>query len=259
VAIQSHLLPAQQHPPGGVPTKVAVSPDGQEAAYVVPGKNADAIYVRSLAGAGSDNQIKPLQEPGVTVTSLGWDIQDDLWFTTSGGAVYVALGAGEPVAVSVTYPPAASDVVALSVAPDGVRVALILQVGPQRLIELGAIGRSGQQGPGERGSQSVRPWITTGVQLGTSLTDPVALTWYDADNLLVLEASGNQNSLYEVPVDGQQSAGPLPTPPGTTSITAYGPGNALVAGLANETIDVSASLEGPWQTLGGHGAAPAYP
>ena len=49
------------------------------------------------------------------------------------------------------------------------------------------------------------------------------------------------------------------TPPGATSITAHGPGNALVAGLANEMIDVSASLEGPWQTLGVHGSAPAYP
>jgi hypothetical protein len=154
---------------------------------------------------------------------------------------------------------AAADVVAMSVAPDGVRVALILQVGPQRVLELGAVDRSGQQGAGQLGSQSVRPWITTGVQLGTSLDYPVALTWYDADNLLVLTADGSQKALYEVPVDGQESAGPLPTPPGATSITAHGPGNALVAGLANGTIEVSASLEGPWQTLGVHGSAPAYP
>jgi hypothetical protein len=259
VTIQSQGPSAQQPPPGGVPAMVAVSPDGQVVAYVVPGRNADAIYIRSLVGATSASGTKPLQQPGVTVTSLGWDIRDDLWFTTSSGGVFMASGAGEPLPVSVSYPVAAADVVAMSVAPDGVRVALILQVGPQRVLELGAVDRSGQQGAGQLGSQSVRPWITTGVQLGTSLDYPVALTWYDADNLLVLTADGSQKALYEVPVDGQESAGPLPTPPGATSITAHGPGNALVAGLANGTIEVSASLEGPWQTLGVHGSAPAYP
>jgi hypothetical protein len=254
VAVQSHGLPPPPHSPGGAPSMVAVSPDGQEAAYVVPGKDSDTVYIRPLTGSASANGIKPLQEQGVT--SLGWDLGDNLWLTTQTG-IWMVSATGQ--AVSASYA-GNGDVVALSVAPDGVRVALILQAGSEMQLALGAINRGGQQALGQLGSQSVHPLITSGLLLGTNLADPVALTWYDADNLLVLARTGGQNALYEVPVDGQQSPGPLPaTPPGATSITAYGPDNAVVAGLSGNQIAVSASLEGPWLTLGVSGRNPAYP
>jgi len=49
------------------------------------------------------------------------------------------------------------------------------------------------------------------------------------------------------------------TPAGTVSITADGPANVLVAGLADDYLAISTSLEGPWQQLGDQGQAPAYP
>jgi hypothetical protein len=252
VAVQSQDVPTPPHLPGGTPAAVAVSPDGQEAAYVVPGKDADMVYIRPLGRTASANGIKPLPEQGVT--SIGWDIRDNLWLTAQNG-VWMVSATGQPVSVSTGN----GNVVALKVAPDGVRVALILQVGREKQIVLGAIDRGGQLSASQIGSQPVHPAITHNVQLGTNLTDPVALTWYDADNLLVLAGTGGQNALYEVPVDGQQSSGPLLTPAGAISITAYGPDNAVVAGLVNSKLAVSASLEGPWQTLMVSGSNPAYP
>jgi hypothetical protein len=261
VSIGSHAVPSAQPRLAGAPAAVAVSPDGQYAAYQVPANGTDAVYIRALAGAAAKgaNGIKPVQEQGVT--SLGWDREDDLWFTTQSGVVDTVSATGQEVQVPYEGDGDGNvDVAALSVAPDGVRVALILRVGSQTLLELGAIDRSAPAATGQLGSPSSHPLITpSGVPLGPNLSHPVALTWYDADNLLVLAGTGGKNMLYEVPVAGQQASGPLPTPEGATSITAYGPDNALVAGLSTGKLAVSASLEGPWQVLGVPGQNPAYP
>jgi hypothetical protein len=94
------------------------------------------------------------------------------------------------------------------------------------------------------------------VQLGANVANPMALTWYDADYLIVLNAGSR---LWQVPVDGQQATGPRLAPPGTISITADGAANALVAELSGRNLEVSASLDGPWQPLALHGQSPAYP
>jgi hypothetical protein len=253
VPTQSREVPAESQRLAGSPTKVAVSPDGQYAAYVTRGgKGAGALYVRPLAGTGPTRTIN---QPGVT--SLSWDRNDDLWFTQNGsvsmlsaaGQLYANVYQGQPV-----------DVIALSVAPDGVRIALIVQAGSERQLRLTAFDRGGPSAGAQSGSPSaLHPWVDQGVQVGPNLAYPVSLTWYDADNLLVLADTGSQNQLYQVPVDGQPSSGAQWTPPDAISITAYGPGNALVAGLTGNGIDVAASLEGPWLSLGVHGANPVYP
>ncbi len=97
------------------------------------------------------------------------------------------------------------------------------------------------------------------MQLGPNISDPIALTWYDADNLLVLDGTGAGTTLWEVPVDGQ-SATKLPGAlPGAISITANSAQNALVVGLSGSQLEVSASLEGPWQPLVTGGQNPAFP
>ena len=76
-----------------------------------------------------------------------------------------------------------------------------------RLLELAAIDH-GAQTPGQRQNPTTR--TSTGpssigqpVRLGPNINDPIALTWYDADDLLVLDGTGNGSALWEVPVDGQ--------------------------------------------------------
>lgn len=249
VSILSTYLPPGQPRLTGTPTELAVSPDGEYLAYVTPGKGGDTVSIRAISGAAG------WQRTLSGIKSLCWDNSDDLWFVQD-GTVWMASATGESVAA--VYQ-GSGTITRLSVAPDGARIALIVQNGTQQQLELAAINRGGQSVGGQRGSATVHIWLVPGVQLAPNLTEPVALTWYDADNLLVLASESNQNLLYEVPVDGQQSSGELLTPPGAISIAAYGHGNALVAGLSDGGISVSASLQGPWQPLGVRGADPAYP
>ena len=91
-------------------------------------------------------------------------------------------------------------------------------------------------------------------------TDPIALTWYDADDLLVLDGPSAATALWDVPLDGQSATTKSPEVlPGATSITANSASNALVVGLSDGQMKVSASLDGPWQRLGSDGQNPAFP
>src|SRR5262249_35476379 len=96
------------------------------------------------------------------------------------------------------------------------------------------------------------------VQLGPNIPNPIALTWYDADNLLVLGGPAEHTSLWKVPVDGQPATKLPGELPGAISITANSARNALVVGLAGGQMEVSAGLEGPWQRLGNGGQNPAF-
>ena len=91
------------------------------------------------------------------------------------------------------------------------------------------------------------------------MANPGALTWYDADNLVVLDIDPAGNTLWEVPVDGQLAQQLPAIPSGVTSIAADGTSNVLVAGLSGNSLAVSTSLEGPWLRLGNPGQYPAYP
>jgi len=232
----------------------AVSPDGKYLAIVPPGK--DALYIGRLSGdAASFPGTSRLN--GAGITALSWDRDDNLW-VAQGGNIFMLRATGTS-AEAVTLD-GGGDVSDLSVAPDGVRIALIVSGnGAGGPLEVAAINQSGPQAPGPRGVPSVHPVISNGVPLGTSLTDPVALTWYGADDLIVVDHASSGNALWEVPVDGQQAQGPEATQAGTISITADGTSNVLVAGLTDNQLAVSTGLEGPWQTLGEPGQDPAYP
>src|SRR5580693_10207743 len=112
---------------------------------------------------------------------------------------------------------------------------------------------------GDIGTPSAHPYLSQAVPLGPNITDPTSLTWYDADNLLVLDHASDGNMLWEVPVDGQQAAGPQLTPPGAVSIAANGAANALVAGLSDGRLAVSTGLSVQWQYLNQLGQNPVYP
>jgi hypothetical protein len=228
----------------------AVSPDGKYLAIVPPGKNA--LYIGRLSG---DAALFPgtSRLHGAGITALSWDRDDDLW-VAQGGNVFMLRATGtSPEEATLPEGWYVND---LSVAPDGVRIALIVSgIG----LEVAAVNQSGSQPPGPLGVPSVHPVISSGVPLGASLTDPVALTWYGADDLIVVNQASSGNTLWEVPVDGQQAQGLQAPQAGILSITADGTANVLVAGLGNNQLAVSTSLEGPWQPLGEPGQAPAYP
>ena len=190
------------------------------------------------------------------MTALSWDRNHDLWVAENGDVFMVPVN-GQTTSVNTSALP--GNVTDLSVAPDGIRIALIVQNGSSSVVDLAAIIHGGQSEQGQRGLPSETVSLTEpAVHLGPDLVQPEDLTWYDADNLIVL-TGGSSPRLSEVPVDGQQSYNSQLAPPGTDSITANSEMNALVAGLPGEQLVVSTSLEGPWQFLGVHGQNPAYP
>src|SRR5581483_9878885 len=188
-------MPAPPTRPPGPLTALAVAPDGQYAAYVSPGKGTDLVYIRPVDSAAPG---KPLRLAGVT--SLTWDRDEDVWFI-QGGQIYI-VPAGGSQALLVDYQ--GPTPVSLRIAPDGVRVALLVQTGSTTYqVELGAIIRGGTS-PAQRGSPGQRVSISRiQQQLAPSLPNPSALTWYDADDLLVLAGTDRPDTLYEVPVDGR--------------------------------------------------------
>jgi Lipoprotein LpqB beta-propeller domain/Sporulation and spore germination len=232
-------------------SQAAVSPDGKYLAIVSAAKGN--LYIEAMPGQAASFRDMP-RLTGGGITSLSWDRNDDLWVTQNGDVVMLqATGNGE---VPVGFDGSVTD---LNVAPDGVRIAFIGQIAgaPSPGVYLAAIG-GGSQAPGQLGSAGPRPAIRTFASLGPNLGHPASLAWYDADDLIVLNDATSGNTLWEVPVDGQQ-AQPQVTPPGVTSITADGPANVLVAGLSGNNLAVSTSLEGPWYQLGEPGQDPAYP
>ena len=248
------MPPSQPH---GVPAlaRVVVSPGGQYAAGVTAdGKTVD------VWASGSKKPSNSMTTPGVT--AISWDRSGDLWLAQ--GDTTWAITQTSNGSSNAPIPNAfGGKIVGLGIAPDGVRVAAIAQIGPERLLELAAIDRNTQPS-GQRASPTAR--TSTGpssigppVRLGPNITDPLALTWYDADDLLVLDGTSNGSTLWEVPVDGQPATKLPGVLPGAISITADGPANALVVGLSDGQMEVSASIEGPWQPLGAGGQNPAFP
>jgi hypothetical protein len=249
--------PAQQPHGVGSPSMVAVAPTGQYVASYSPGKNA-VLYIGSSASAAD---LTPVKGIGTGVTALSWDQNNDLWVAED-GSIYVVTPGSNAVLVQFQGP-FTSQVTGLSVAPDGVRIALVTQDSSGNSeVGLAAIDRpsaitSGQPGSGSPGD---RLSLTLSGQLGSNVTDPAALTWYDADDLIVLGNASSGSTVWQVPVDGQEATESGLTPPGPAlSISADSDQSALVAGLANGQIAVAAGLEAQWLVLGVPGRNPAYP
>jgi hypothetical protein len=256
------VLPSQPH---GLPplSRVTVSPDGKYLAGVAP--DAKTVYVWP---AGASKPSSTLRLAGVT--AISWDRRDYLWVAHGDTTMAVqASDSGNRPQIPNGFPD--GKILGLSIAPDGVRVAAIVQTAASGSeVELAAID-SGKPGSGDlanpfRGkpaagssANAFQPTsIGSTVQLGPNVANPIALTWYDADNLLVLDGAGDHTSLWEVPVDGQPATPLQGVLPGAISITANSAQNALVVGLAGNQMEVSASLEGPWQQLGSGGQNPAF-
>jgi len=242
--------PAQ---PASLPaaSMAAVSPDGKYLALVSSANGA--LYVGTLSGQAVSFSAKP-RLTGGGITALSWDRGGDLWVAQNGAIVMLpSTGKGQ---VAVDTNGVVSD---LSVAPDGVRIAFTAQIGglPPALYLAGIGG--GPQSTGQLGAASTHPAIRDVASIGPNLTHPASLAWYDADDLVVLNDATPENTLWEVPVDGQQAQQLQVSPPDVTSITAGGAMNVLVAGLSGGNLAVSTSLEGPWYQLGEPGAEPAYP
>jgi hypothetical protein len=250
VLAQSPAMPPAQ--PRSVPalSMVAVSPGNQYAAGVLA--DGKAVDVWASGGAKPTKSI-----PASGVTAIGWDRNGYLWVAQNDSTLMVTQ-AGNGSSHTEILNAFGGKIIGLGIAPDGVRVAAITQTGSGRELELAAIDHI-VQAPGQLGRPVSITSIGPVVRLGPNITNPIALTWYDADHLLVLDGTSNGRTLWEVPVDGQPATKLPGVLPGAISITANSTQNALVVGLSGGQMEVSASLEGPWQLLGSGGQNPAFP
>jgi hypothetical protein len=222
----------------GVPqvalTKIAVSPGGGRLAGLAG--PANTVYTGTMVTGPTHRQsIQQLQAQlsGTSVSSLSWDNSDDLWVVGTKGhrQVVRVLITGQGPGVPVSLPDLGGPVTSLRVAPDGVRVAMIVGAGARAHLVLAAAVRDPAGGFA----------LTERAPLFSALPPVTALTWYDEDHLLVITKSGENSQYWEVPVDGYNPTS-LITLPGLTTVTAAGPGHPIYLGLANGGLERAGGL-----------------
>jgi Lipoprotein LpqB beta-propeller domain/Sporulation and spore germination len=216
---------------------IAVSPDGQ----YIAGLHDGSVYTGPIAG-------KLTRRAFGGYTTLSWDSDDNLWAGGANGIVLMGANGGAAVQVSLvssTGTQISDPVTALRVAPDGVRIAVVIN-GTE--LHFGAI--SVQEQSHSRGVQAATVNFSPFYVSGSDFT---SVTWYGADDVIALSAGP---TLTEYPVNGGTPV-PIPSEPHMVSITASSD-NALVAGLANGTMATDPSATGSWGPIGS-GRSPVYP
>jgi hypothetical protein len=218
-------------------SKIAVSPDGSHLAGLAGPSNAVHTGELVTSSSGQRQSVEQLHEQltGTSFSSLSWDNSGDLWVVGKRGhrrGVWVLVH-GQGSANLVQLPPDLGPVTSLRVAPDGVRVAMIVGEGARAHLVLAAAmhDRTGF-------------FLGTTAPLVPALPPVSALTWYDEDHLLVITGSGGDSQYWEVPVDGYNPVS-LNKLPGLTTVTAAGPGHPIYLGLANGQLERAAGLNQP--------------
>lgn len=231
-------------------TSIAVSPRTGERSIAGTSPGADE---RSIAGISADGRTvyfgalaKGAElgswRPGGRITSLSWDVSGDLWVATGNGVWLRPPGGKAPLAVDL---PAGDRVTALRVAPDGVRIAVIVRGKTGSQLEIGAV---------KRGAHTASIGLLT--PIGAGIRNPAELSWYNPDNLIVLARPGSKSPvLKEVPLSGGTPT-PIGAEPYTRTIATAG--SQIVAGLRGNRLVTLSGPDGSWQLLG-RGQDPAYP
>jgi hypothetical protein len=209
-----------------------------------------AVYLR----AAGDEQYRAyvLATSGGACTSLSWDNGGNLW-AAAGKKVWVLDPTHRhPVAVGVTALSAigqpGSQILALRMAPDGVRAALLVHTRTGNKLFLAAVRFDGSV-------------VSFGppVSIGAGGADPIAVSWWDPYHLAVL-AGG---AIFAVPLTG--GAGLLPggspqslgaAPSGAQTLTTDG--SELVAGTGDGKIFASSLASPAWSSVT-TGSNPVYP
>jgi Lipoprotein LpqB beta-propeller domain/Sporulation and spore germination len=235
-------------------SQIAVSQDGRHLAAL---RDDGALFIGPVGG--------PLvRQLGSGYATLSWDPTGNLW-TTTGSQIFVLRNGADPngrqakpILVTVTLNGGVSvneQFVALQVAPDGVRVALITD---QDELTFGAIVWEPGTVPGLRAVKMgmVPTPGAVKIQLSPfSVSDPISgfteVTWYGPDNVITL---GSPSTLTEYPVNGGTPTSQM-LDQNVESITATagtagpGAGQALIAGVAGDEMLEAPTLTGAWAPI----------
>lgn len=216
----------------------AVSPDGT----LVAGLSADRSGLL-LARVGPGEPVRPLAVPGSgPLTAPSFDFRNTLWVARQGGTgplLWAVPPGSAPQAVDAPEL-AGSPVVALRVARDGVRLAVVVRRGGVPTLLVGVVVREPSGRLRATGFQPVAP----------GFVDVRDVVWQDAVRLAVLGAVGDQQlQPYVLAVDGETRK-PTASLAGIVSIAA-GPADRLLAATSQDGRDeVWEFVKGAWQKLG---------
>jgi hypothetical protein len=229
-------------------SQVAVSPDGKYLAVI--SKTGD-LFIGPVGGALT-------KRSGSEYSTMSWDSNDDLWATMNDQLVMLRSTAnqGEPIAVNVLSSAEngsteALPFTAVKVAPDGVRVALV--IGGNEL-DFGAISWQAGLNPAKPTVQRLQIVLSPFNVPPSPNTTFSSVAWYGPDDVITL--TGPTPAVTEYPVNGD-AATSISAIAGMRSITASA-GNALIADLAKGQMVGNTSLTGSWVPIV-NGVSPTYP
>ena len=233
------MATAPANTPGDVRVAVAAKDQGGCQVYLPPG-----------AGPGSPTGpdiSRTLSTSGGECTSLSWDRNLNLW-AASGRNIWVLRAptyrkqlVNDPVNLTSGRQPV---ILSLRMAPDAVRAALLIKAGRKARLVLAAVDEGGNQ-----------LCLGTAVDVGTSLQDPIAMSWYNPYDLVVLDKSG----IAEVPLTGGPGQQIEPVPPGAQSLTTDGAALAIGTDSNGKQQIRTASALGALWSAPQTGSLPAYP
>jgi hypothetical protein len=236
-------------------TQIAVSKDGK---YLAALRADGALYIGPIGG-------QLVKQQGSGYVTVSWDPSDNLWTTTGADEQILVFRAGassdsrlgRPIPATVTMGNrilSGDQLTWLQIAPDGVRVAMILNADQ---LTFGAIVWEPGTGPG---LGSVRIQLSP-FNVGDLASGFDQVTWYGADNVITL--GGPASTLTEYPVNGGTPTSQM-LDQTVDSITAS-PGLVLIAGVAKGEMIEASNLTGAWATIAASdgtavkGVSPTYP
>ncbi len=253
---QPRLGPAQIGQ-GAAVTAVAASPDANRPAIAVAVSNGVGCTVQVHAGSqgGGSGTSYPLPGSTSPCTSLSYDANGNLWAAAGSGLWFMQPNRA-PVAVSMPAVAATlhgGPILALRMAPDAVRAALLVQTSTGTKLLLAAVRL-------HAGNAALGQPVTIGAGLPGA---PEAISWYDAYHLAVLASGG----IYDVPLltggaGLQPGAAPsllVSAPGGADALTTNGSELVVGADQGGQNVVFVGSASAPNWSQVAEGADPIYP
>ena len=244
-----------------IATDPADTPESRPIAVAAKDGNGCEVYLRTMRNeqlTGPYHRF-PLSTTGGECTSLSWDANGNVWAAAGRKIWVLALNTAQEWQVLPAALPAnltssgqpAPQILAVRIAPDAVRAALLIKSGSHSRLLLAAITEDQDQVS-----------LGSAVAAGTGLSDPEAMSWFSLYDLIVLYRSG----IAEVPLSGGPAQRLGSALAGAESLTTDGVTIevGIEVGIAGHEIQLSTPLPPvptaiTWRPNRLTGAIPVYP
>jgi hypothetical protein len=250
---------------GFAPITSLAATEGAAVAVAVQSGGGCAVYVSQSGGPYHRRQMPDSAGP---CTSLSWDRNGNLW-AVAGGHIWLQGSQTHYQWLPVTSPgnlprdgKSGPSILSMQMASDGVRAALLVNASGKNQVLLAAVV---VHGPGHKVVDvNGRPKVVGvkgSVSLGTAvaawpgLSHPIALSWYNAYELVVLTRAG----VWQVPLTGDAGRLLGTAPPGAMSLASNGV--ALAVGTSDHGrygLQDSPNGGDTWRSVAS-GIYPTYP